>query len=155
MLRAFKFSAVVLINLVIAAFGTATLDHGLWRAIPLPSNSVTAVIWKESMLSVIVAGGLGFGVWRIWQTSAAKYVWIPATVWFAFGLVAIPGHNDVIGGLFPFGSAGGPGPAEFRSFFAFAVILIRSVSYSLGSYFSSLLSASPKASNSQSEYRSS
>lgn len=140
MLRALKFTAFVVINLVIALIGTAMLDHGLWGAIPPPSNSVTGVIWKELLLSLICAAGLGFGVWRIWRTSAAKYVWIPATVWFAIGFIAIAGHG-VMGRLSPLGSGGSFGPAEVRSFFAFTVPLIRSISYSLGSYLSSSLSA--------------
>lgn len=146
MIRALKFCTFVVINLAIAVIGTAILDHGLWKAIPPPSHTIAGVMWKESLLSVVCAVGLGFSVWRVWRSSSTKYTWIPATAWFVIGFVATARHSDVLGRVFPFGSGADIGPAEIRSFFAFTVPLIRSVSYAVGSYLSSLLRARPEAS---------
>jgi hypothetical protein len=147
-IRTLKFGTFVAINFVIAVIGTAILDHGLWKAIPPPSHTVAGVMWKESLLSVVCAAGLGFSIRRFWHNSSTMYTWVPAMVLFVIGLIATAGHSDVLGRVFPFGSGADLGPAEIRSFFAFTVPLIRSISYSVGSYLSSLLRASPEASRS-------
>jgi hypothetical protein len=136
MLRALKFSGFVVIHVIIAIIGTAVLDTTLRRTIP--PHSMTATLWKECILSIICAAGIGFSVWRIWRNSAAKWTWILPTGWFAVGLLAFAGRGDVFGRLFGFNSQNF-GASEIRSFFAFTVPLIRAVFYSLGAYLSSLL----------------
>lgn len=55
-LRALKFSGFLLINVVVAIIGTAILDTALHGAIP--AHTVSAILWKETFLSVICAGGI-------------------------------------------------------------------------------------------------
>ena len=150
MLRALKFSGLVAVNLVVAVIGTAILDTLFRRAIP--PHSIAALIWKECVLSIVCAAFIGFGMWRTWRNSAAKWTWVPASAWFALGLLAVARHGKVVGQLFGFG-IWGPGAAEVRSFFAFTVPLVRAVSYSVGAYVSSLLYAAPVAPESEAAAR--
>src|SRR5690348_9904221 len=102
MLRALKFRGFILIHVIIAIIGTAVLDTPLRRA--MPPHSVAATFWKECILSIICAAGVGCSVWRIWRNSAAKWTWILPTAWFAVGLLVVAGHDDVFGALFGFNS---------------------------------------------------
>jgi uncharacterized membrane protein len=143
MLRALKFSGLSLLNLIVAVIGTAVLETALRRAIP--SYSIAAVMWKEVVLSIICTALIGFGVWRPWRNSSAKWTWVLPIIWFAFGYLVIVGRSDVFGRLFDLGSGSESGlnVPDTRSFFAFTVPLIRAVSYSAGAYISSLLYTSP------------
>jgi hypothetical protein len=133
-LMAFRFASLVLINLVAAVIGTAILDTALRRAIP--PHGIGAALWKEIALSIICASGIGFGMWRTWRSEPAKWTWVIASLWFAFGSLAIAGHG-MFGRLSI--SSVDFGAAEMRSFFAFTVPLIRAVAYSGGALISSLV----------------
>jgi hypothetical protein len=139
MQRALKFGALVLVHVVIATIGTAILSSGIWRAIPIHPYSVSAIVWKESLLSVVCATGIGFSVWRMWRNSEAKYTWVPVTAWFVFGLAAAAGHGDLMGRFFPTGNGGNSTVPEIRSFVMFTAPLIRAIFYSLAAYLSSRL----------------
>jgi len=139
MQRALKFGALVLVHVVIATIGTAILGGGIRRAIPIHSHSVSAIVWKEFLLSVVCATGIGLSVWRMWRNSEAKYTWVPVTAWFVVGLAAAAGHGDLMGRFFPTGNGGNSTVPEIRSFVMFTVPLIRAIFYSLGAYLSSRL----------------
>ena len=140
-MRALKFAGLLLVNLAVAVIGTAILDSALWRVIP--SHSAPAIVWKEFIFSIVCAAFIGFGMWRTWRNSAAKWTWILPAVWFAFGYLTIAGHGEVWGRLSRFGSGSVLGAPEVRSFFLFTVPLVRAVSYSFGAYLSSLLYPAP------------
>jgi hypothetical protein len=142
MLRALKFSGFLLINVVVAIIGTAILDTALHGAIP--AHTVSAILWKETFLSVICAGGIGFSLWRIWPNSASKWTWVLPSAWFAVAFLALTAGGHVFGRLFGF-SSDHFGAPEIRSFFAFTVPFIRGVFYSLGAYISSLIYSTPVA----------
>ena len=141
-LRGLKFSGFVLINVVVAIIGTAILDTALRGAIP--AHTISAILWKETFLSVVCAGGIGFSLWHIWPNSAAKWTWVLPSAWFAVALLALTTGDHVFGRLFGFGSDSFGAP-EMRSFFAFTVPFIRGVFYSLGAYISSLIYSTPIA----------
>lgn len=133
MLRALRFLGLLIVHTVIAIVGTMIAEHAIWRVIP--AHSVVDVLWKECTLSVVLATLIGFGMWRTWRSAAAKWAWVLAAVWFAFGFIIRRG--DVWGGLFPFGSV--LNAPDARSFFAFTIPLFRATFYSVGAYISSLL----------------
>ena len=135
MLRSLKFGSLLLIHFLIAVIGTAILDTSLRRLLLSPSHSFSATLWAECILSIVCALGLGFSLWRVWPSSAAKHAWVLAAAWFAIGLLATP--SNVMGRLLPLASADSLGVKEIRSFFAFTVPLIRASCYSLGVYISS------------------
>ncbi len=137
MLRYLKFCGFLLINLVVAVIGTAILDTAVRRVIP--SHTVSAIVWKEIILSIVCAAFIGFSMWRTWRSSAAKWTWVPAALWFVFGYLTIAGNANVWGRLSGFSSGSVLSAPDVRTFFAFTVPLIRAISYSLGAYISSLV----------------
>lgn len=143
MLRALKFVGLVLINLAVAVIGTAIPDTAVRRMIP--SHSISAIVWKEIILSIVCAAFIGLAMWRTWQNSAAKWTWVVAAIWFAFGYLIMTGRGDVWGRLSGLGSGSVLSVPDVRSFFVFTVPLIRAASYSVGAYVSSLLYSAPVA----------
>jgi len=141
MLRALKFGGFLVVHITIAVVGTAILDSALFRVIP--SHSISATVWKEFLLSIVCAVFIGFGMWRTWRSSAAKWTWVLPTLWFALGYLANAGHGDVWGRLSGFGSGSVLGTPDVKSFVVFTIPLVRAISYSVGSYISSLLYPAP------------
>ena len=135
MFSALRFFGLLLLNGVVAIVVTAILDVSLGRAIP--SSTVVAVLWKEIILSIVLAALLGFGMWRTWRSKAATWTWVIPAIWFIVGLVAVAGRG-IWGPLF-LSSASAMGAAGMRSFFLFTIPLIRAVAYSGGAYISSLV----------------
>jgi hypothetical protein len=139
MLRALKFSLFLLIHITVAVIGTGILVSALFRVIP--SHSISAMVWKEFLLSIVCAGFIGFGMWRTWRSSAANWTWVLPTLWFAFAFLARRG--DVWGGLFSHHSGSVLEVSDTKIFAAFTVPLIRAAFYSVGAYISSLLYSEP------------
>src|SRR5579872_314619 len=137
MVRSLKFSGLVLVNLAIAVIGTAILETGVWRM--LPTSTVGAIVWKEITLSIVCAAFIGFFMWRTWRSSAAKWTWIPAALWFAFGYLSIAGNGGAWGRLSGFSSGSVLAVPDVRTFLAFTVPLIRTFSYSVGASISSVV----------------
>ena len=137
MVRSLKFCGLVLVNLAIAVVGTAILDTAVRRMIP--TSTVAAIVWKEIILSIVCAAFIGFFMWRTWRSSAAKWPWTLAALWFAFGYLSIAGNGNVWGRLSGFSSGSVLTAPDVRTFFAFTVPLIRAISYSVGACISSLV----------------
>jgi hypothetical protein len=142
MLRTLRFVGFLIVHTVIAIIGTAIVEHAIWRLVP--AHSVVGILWKECILSATCAMLIGFGMWKIWPTSAAKWAWVPLALWFTFGFLTRQG--DVWGGLFGFHSGTVLVAPDTRSFFEFTVPLLRAASYSIGECISSLLFSAPLAS---------
>ena len=121
MLRPLRFLGLLMINTVVAVIGTAILETAVWRV--FPAHSAVGVLTKEWIISITFATSIGFGMWRTWRSSAAKWTWIVPALWFIFGL-----YSDSVFSA-----------SDRRGFFTFTVPLIRAISYSLGAYISSLL----------------
>jgi hypothetical protein len=137
MLRTLKFCGALLINFLVAVIGTAILDTGVRRAIP--PHTVSAIVWKEIILSVVCAAFLGFSMWRTWRSAAAKWVWVLTALWFAFGYLTIAGNANVWGRFPGFSSGSVLSAPDVRTFFAFTIPLIRATCYSIGAYISALV----------------
>ena len=145
MLRALKFCCALLLNFLLAVVGTAMLDTELRRAIP--PYTITAIVWKEIILSVLCATFLGFSVgfleWRGRRNTAAKWIWVLAALWFIFGFLMIAaGKTNQLGPFNPFSSGSvlsGPDARTMRTFFAFTIPLIRAICYSFAAYISAVM----------------
>jgi hypothetical protein len=137
MLRYLKFSGSLLIHLIVAVIGTAILDTGVRRIIP--THTVAAIIWKEIILSAVCAAFIGFFMWRTWRSTAAKWIWVLAALWFVFGYLTVARNANVWGRLSGFSSGSVLSAPDVRTFFAFTVPLIRAIFYSAGAYISSLV----------------
>lgn len=145
--RSLKFCGELILQTVVAVFGTASLEIAI--GMTLHPKTLAGVLWKDWTLSLLCGALVGFFVWRTWKASVAMWVWILPGVWFGFEMVlTLSGsHNQsvLVGGGFwsQFsGSAcdGGVGALGCRKFFLFTIPFIRSVSYSVGAYISSLVS---------------
>ena len=135
MIRALRFLGLLIAHTVVAIIGPAIAEHAIWTLVP--AHSVVGVLWKESILGALCAACIGFGMWRTWRTSAAKWTWVLAAPWFVFGLLMK--HGDVFGNLFPLHSGSVLATPDARSFFVFTAPLIRTIFYSLGAHISSVL----------------
>jgi hypothetical protein len=137
MFRALCFLGLLLLHVLIAIIGSAIAEGAIWKIVP--AHSVMGVLWKECVFDILCATILGFGMYRVLRTSAAKWVWLLPSVWFAFGFLTRRG--DVFAGLL--GQRSVLGPPDTKSFFAFTVPLFRACFYSAGAYISSRLSSAP------------
>ena len=135
--RSLKFCGFLVVNLSVAVIATAILDTGLRRMIP--AHTVASIVWTEIILSIVCAGFIGFFIRRTWRSSAAKWIWVPAVLWFLFGYLTVAGEGNVWGRLSGFGSGGVLSAPDMRTFFAFTVPLIRAIAYSAGAHVSALL----------------
>src|SRR5579871_283817 len=138
MIRALRFSGLVLLNLAVALFGTAILEASIAKLVP--THSLSAILWKVWILSVTCAALIGFGMWRTWRSGAAKWTWVLPMLWFAIRVV--PAAVASTGLWFQFSGAGcqqGVHSLDCRNFFVFTVPFIRGAAYSLGAYLSSFV----------------
>ena len=138
MLRALKFTGLLIVNVGVALVGTAIIDTAEGKL--LPTQSLGGILWKEWILSIICAASIGFGVWRTWRTAVAKWTWVIPTAWFGIRLFFAIGSGQLWSQFSGTGCADGINSIECRNFFVFTIPLIRGVSYSGGAYMSSLVS---------------
>jgi hypothetical protein len=127
----------LLINLTVAVIGTGILDTEVRQVIP--THTVAAGVWKEIILSIVCAAFVGFFMWRTWRSSAAKWIWILAALWFVFGYLTIARSANPWGRLSGFSSGSVLSGPDVRTFFVFTVPFIRAIFYSVGAYISSLM----------------
>ena len=136
MLRLLRFIGLLIVHTLIAVIGTAVLEHAVWRV--FPSHSVVGVLWKEWIFSIMFATLIGFGMWRTWQSSTAKWTWVIPVLWFTVGVLSVAGSGDATGRIFGLHTESLT-RADTRSFFAFTVPMVRAIFYSVGAYISSRL----------------
>ena len=73
-IKVLRTCAVVLINTVIAIFGTAAIQSSLAQ-VYRPRIGLE-VLYKEWVLSVIVAGTSGFFIRRFWRNAGVAFTWV-------------------------------------------------------------------------------
>jgi hypothetical protein len=142
MRRGLKFCGALILNTFIAFIGTTVVDISIGETFH-PQWSFR----REVFLSLLGAAAIGFLMWRIWRTNAAKWAWVLPIPWIGVGVV----HALFVRGT-PSVFAGGNVWSQFsgtdcavgvasgcRNFFAFTIPFIRGISYSVGAFFSSLL----------------
>jgi hypothetical protein len=139
MRRALRSVGLLIVHTVVAIIGTAIAEGAIWKLVP--AHSVVGIVWKDCIFGATLATLIGFGMWRTWRTSAAKWVWVLPAIWFAFGFLITRG--DVWGGLFGIRSGSVLIMPDTTSFFAFTVPFLRASFYSADASVSSLLSSAP------------
>jgi hypothetical protein len=77
---AVKLFGLLVVNVVVAVIGTATLTIAVGQA--LHPHSLGAILWKEWSLSIGCAAAIGFGMWRTWRSPVAHWTWVIPTLWF-------------------------------------------------------------------------
>jgi hypothetical protein len=124
------------VDVVTSFLGPLLLELPLYWLIP--SHSAIRVITREWILSILLAGGLGFLAYRTWQTRTARISWILFSLWFVFGVVVhlhVPNYPVSIASLWTQSGIECTGSSihlDCRTFPLFTVPLLRGLSYSCG-----------------------
>jgi hypothetical protein len=132
MLRGF---AGLLANTLGAVIGVGILKTLSSPLVKLFTHSRASIILTEWIGSIVFAALLGVSVQRRWRTRSARWVWIPALLWFLFGLVMYLRLGN------PLLTFSGIACAHERGvsclpFTVFTVILVRCSVYSLAAFLS-------------------
>jgi hypothetical protein len=110
--------------------------------VKLFTHSIASIVLTEWIGSVVFAALLGVSVQRRWRTRTARWIWMPALLWFLFGLsgrAGFPPGN-------PWLTFSGIACVHERGisciqFTIFTVLLVRASTYSLAAFLSSRSSA--------------
>lgn len=127
------------LDFLTAVIGPAVIIVPLRAAVPLQSTH--SRIFEECCLSIFLAAALVVFCQRSWGRPVSKWVWIPATLLFAFGSVAFAG-SDPKSAFFSdsnfwerfSGLDCGIDRWSCVDFYIFTVPLIRTISFSLAAY---------------------
>jgi len=115
----------------------------------VPSTSATGVISMEWILSMVLAGALGFFAYRTWRTRTARFTWVIFVLWFVFGLLVklrFAIDNASIGSLWiQFSGIECTGSLlnlDCQTFPLLTIPLVRGLSYSAGAFLAARVDAS-------------
>lgn len=86
-IRILRGSAGLLANILGAVIGVGILNTISSPLVKLFTHSRLSMILTEWIGSIVFAALLGVSVQRKWRTRSARWVWIPALLWFLFGFV--------------------------------------------------------------------
>jgi hypothetical protein len=145
MLRALKFGGLLVINVVVALIGPAILETAIGRV--FPAHSLVTVLWKEWILSITCAASIGFWMWHMWRSDAAKWTWVLPAVWFGVKFLLAIGSGEVGFQFSGTGWVNGNRLARWN-FLLFTIPFVRGFAYSLGAYLASLVHATDSSTKS-------
>jgi hypothetical protein len=144
-LKSLRFGGILIFNVCVAVLGTAALEAEIGSAIR--PRSIVGLLWKWWSLDLFCAALIGFLMWRTWKREASKWTWTLPAVWFGLRLTFAVLSRDqqsvlVGGGVWSqfSGADCGNGWHPYSgcaNFFAFTAPFVRSISFSIGAYFSS------------------
>jgi len=92
MLRTVRFVAILLLNALVALFGTAMVQSPFAHLFRL--HSINQIVLRSYLLDAAGAFFLGYIVYRSWQPVAAKWVWLVGTCWLAYRLALMVGYGQ-------------------------------------------------------------
>jgi hypothetical protein len=122
-------------NTLGAVIGVGILKTLSSPLVKLFTHSRASIILTEWIGSIVFAALLGVSVQRRWRTRSARWVWIPALLWFLFGLVMYLRHGNPLltfSGIACIHERG----VSCIPFTVFTVILVRCSVYSLAAFLS-------------------
>ena len=78
------------LNVFVATVVTNALGSSFFRLLfgAGSSGPVQMMIEREYLVSAMAAFGMGYFVYRRWQPTAAKWVWLAGVLWFSWGAAA-------------------------------------------------------------------
>jgi hypothetical protein len=115
---------------------TAIIGVGILASLVKPfMHSRASILLTQWIGSIVFAALLGVSVQRRWRTRTARWVWMPALLWFLFGLIEFGRFGN------PWLTFSGIACVDRGNpclqFTVFTVLLVRSSTYSLAAYLSS------------------
>lgn len=132
----------LILNTLAAVFGAGLLEFAI--GIPIPAHTLSQIILREVLLSISVGATTGFFVYRAWESSTAKWVWILPAILFglrAMGIfVTTPTYSvmdhrpltELWTQMSGADCAGGFATLGCRNFFFFTNNVFRTASYAAG-----------------------
>jgi len=132
-IRFLRGCAGLVANTLGAVIGVGILKVLSSVLVKLFTHSRLSIILTEWIGSIVFAALLGVSVQRKWRTRSARWIWIPALLWFLFGLASPFGRGDTLLNFSGIACIHGPG-ASCLPFTLFTVILVRCVVYSLAAF---------------------
>lgn len=145
MIKKIRAWAVVVVNTLVAVFGTAIFESPLARAVH--PHTGFGILGREWITSIVVAGALGFAVERYWKSAGARWSWIlPSLPFVAMALIG----RHAVGRVSGYSCAVDLGGPDCWDFLMFTVPFVRGVAYSAAAVLASRADArdgagSPKA----------
>ena len=138
----------VVLNTLIAVFGTAVVETKIPHAVP---HSGADVIWREWITSTIIAALLGVLASHYRTSKTARWAWlIPAGVFAFTALLYLFGRNIRFWSHFSgYECAVGLEEADGHAFLSITVPLLRGVSYPAAALFALRISARLRESKGQ------
>jgi hypothetical protein len=129
-----------LANTLAAITGVGVLNTLGSAVVKLFTHTRVSIVLTEWIGSIVFAALLGVSVQRRWGTRTARWVWMPALLWFLLGLITF-GHAGnswlTFSGIACIHARGNP----CIPFTVFTVFLLRCSTYSLSAFLSSRSSA--------------
>jgi hypothetical protein len=146
-IRVIRFGGILILNICVALLATAALETEIGGI--FHPHSIAGVLWKFWSLDLLSPAIVGFFMWRTWKTEATKWAWALPAFWFGLRfIVALSSRgnqsvlwNESVWSHFSGADcANGVPSSGCTNFFVFTVPFVRGVSYSIGAYFSSMVS---------------
>jgi hypothetical protein len=121
-----------LLNLLQAAWGTGLIIS----AFRVPAKTMLEHVVHEDLLSILVAGAVGFVVYYLRQPAASKWVWFFGICWLVFHMIPVvaEGEGAVRFQFSGVGCASHPSPTSCHSWLGVTLPFIRTFFYSAGAF---------------------
>jgi hypothetical protein len=137
-IRALRGFAGFIANALAVIVGVGILKNLIAPFVKLFTHSAVSIVLTEWIGSIFFAALLGLSVQRRWKTRTARWIWMPALLWFLFGLTGRAGLP--LGN--PWRTFSGITCAHERGiaciqFTIFTIVLVRASTYSLAAFLSS------------------
>jgi len=130
-----RFCAGLLANTLGAVIGVGILKTLGSAPVRLFTHSRGSIILTEWIGSIVFAVLVGVSVQRKWKARSARWVWIPALLWFLLGLMGNLRHGNLLLAFSGIACAHERG-VSCIPFTVFTVILVRCSAYSLAAFLS-------------------
>ena len=85
-------AGVFFLNIVIATIGTGVLESPLVHFLN-PAPITRLAILRQDCLTIVVAFGLGYSIFRGWHSVTSKWIWLPGVCWLGIRLLLISDGN--------------------------------------------------------------
>ena len=82
----FRAAGMFLVNVTAATIGTTIFDSELYRI--FPAQTPWGMLQRESVLSALIAFGLGYFVYYKWRPHSSKWVFVAGLTWFGWGALS-------------------------------------------------------------------
>jgi hypothetical protein len=135
--RYLRFAGSLLLQALLVLIGTAILEPLTGERL-IQAHTLNAILLREYICGLLVAGFLGFLVYRVWQPAASLWIWLFAACWMSLRVITLFGsQSSLFFQLSGVGCENGTAAIACRNWFIFTIPTVRAAGYSLGALFAS------------------